>query len=216
LRETKVQRVLFHAFTSKYIAFAFVKCGCVFAAPHNVFVFDRWEHFATLQSSLHAVWARTYCSTLRTDVRYTRSSCFESYVFPVSIAQLAGIGREYHENRGRIMLARQEGLTKTYNRFHDPDETAEDIQKLRELHVEMDKAVAAAYGWTGLDLGHGFHETKQGLRFTISEAARQDALGRLLYLNHERHAQETAERGQREKRPRATRNKQPTQSELFD
>ena len=67
------------------------------------------------------------------------------------------------------MLSRQEGLTKTYNRFHDPDETTADIQKLRELHVEMDNAVAAAYGWTDLDLGHGFHETKQGVRYTISE-----------------------------------------------
>ena len=88
------------------------------------------------------------------------------------------------------MLARQEGLTKTYNRFHDPDETAEDIQKLRELHVEMDNAVAAAYGWTDLDLGHGFHETKQGLRFTISEPARREVLARLLKLNHERYAEE--------------------------
>ena len=90
------------------------------------------------------------------------------------------------------MLARQEGLTKTYNRFHNPDEAAEDIQKLRQLHVEMDNAVAAAYGWTDLDLGHGFHETKQGLRFTISEPARREVLARLLKLNHERYAEEVA------------------------
>ena len=89
-----------------------------------------------------------------------------------------------------MMLSRHEGLTKTYNRFHDPDETSADIQKLRQLHVEMDNAVAAAYGWTDLDLGHGFHETKQGVRYTISEAARREVLGRLLKLNHERYAEE--------------------------
>jgi len=88
------------------------------------------------------------------------------------------------------MLARQEGLTKTYNRFHKPDETAEDIQKLRELHVEMDQAVASAYGWTDLDLGHGFHDTKHGIRFTISESARRQVLARLLILNHERYEEE--------------------------
>ena len=88
------------------------------------------------------------------------------------------------------MLTRQEGLTKTYNRFHDPDETSADIQKLRQLHVEMDNAVAAAYGWTDLDLGHGFHETKQGVRYTISEPARREVLARLLKLNHERYAEE--------------------------
>src|ERR1019366_3378011 len=81
-------------------------------------------------------------------------------------------------------------LTDLYNLFHDTDESAEDIQKLRELHVEMDKAVAAAYGWDDLDLGHDFHPTKQGVRFTISEAARREVLGRLLKLNHERHAEE--------------------------
>ena len=33
-------------------------------------------------------------------------------------------------------------------------------------------------------LGHGFHDTKQGVRFTISEPARREVLQRLLKLNH--------------------------------
>jgi DNA-binding GntR family transcriptional regulator len=103
---------------------------------------------------------------------------------------LDSIGERYHSYRKQIMLARQEGLTKTYNRFHDPNESSEDIQKLRDLHVEMDNAVAEAYGWSDLKLDHGFHETKQGLRYTISETARRDVLQRLLKLNHERYAEE--------------------------
>jgi hypothetical protein len=91
------------------------------------------------------------------------------------------------------MSSRGEGLTQTYNRFHNPAETTADIARLRELHVEMDHAVAAAYGWRDLDLGHGFHETRQGLRFTISEPARREVLGRLLRLNHERYAEEVAQ-----------------------
>src|SRR5208283_2521689 len=77
-----------------------------------------------------------------------------------------------------------------YNRFHDPDEICDDIKKLRELHVEMDNAVAAAYGWN--DLGHGFHTTKRGIRYTISESARREVHARLLRLNHERYAEEVA------------------------
>ncbi len=88
------------------------------------------------------------------------------------------------------MLLRQEGLTKTYNRFHNPNETSADIQKLRDLHIEMDQAVAAAYGWGDLEFGHGFHKTKQGVRFTISEPSRREVLQRLLKLNHERYAEE--------------------------
>jgi len=103
------------------------------------------------------------------------------------------------------MLARQEGLTRTYNRFHDPDDTSTDIQKLRQLHVEMDHAVAAAYGWTDLDLGHGFHQTKQGLRYTISEPARREVLARLLKLNHERYAEEVRQGLHEKKKPRNTR-----------
>ena len=65
---------------------------------------------------------------------------------------------------------------------------------MRELHVEMDKAVAAAYGWDNLDLGHGFNETAQGMRFTLSEAARREVLARLLGLTHERYEEEVKAR----------------------
>ena len=57
----------------------------------------------------------------------------------------------------------------------------------------MDRVVAAAYGWLGRSaLDHGFHETAQGVRFTISEATRREVLGRLLELNHQRYAEEVA------------------------
>jgi hypothetical protein len=103
---------------------------------------------------------------------------------------LERIGETYHEHRRQLMLERQEGLTDTYNRFHDPDETAADIARLRELHVKMDRAVAAAYGWDDLALGHGFHETMQGVRFTIDQDVRWEILDRLLELNHERYEEE--------------------------
>jgi hypothetical protein len=54
----------------------------------------------------------------------------------------------------------------------------------------MDQAVATAYGWSDLDLDHGFHETKQGIRYTISESARRTVLDRLLALNHQRYENE--------------------------
>jgi len=56
--------------------------------------------------------------------------------------------------------------------------------------MEMDYQVAKACGWEDLDLSHGFHETKQGLRYTISEEARREVLDRLLLLNHERYEEE--------------------------
>lgn len=149
--------------------------------------------FTILQSNIHECWAREYSSSLRTDMQYTPSDCFETFPFPASTSNLEEIGEKYYTHRQSIMQTRQEGLTKTYNRFHNPEETAADIEQLRSLHIEMDNAVAAAYGWQDIDLGHDFHETKQGLRFTISETARREVLDRLLLLNHERYAEEVAQ-----------------------
>lgn len=117
------------------------------------------------------------------------------------------------------MLERHEGLTRTYHHFHDLDETASEIQELRDLHVEMDRAVVDEYGWTDLDLEHDFHKTKQGIRFTISEAARREVLDRLLELNHERYKEEVAqglhEKGRKKSRKGTRRRKKvPEQGEL--
>jgi hypothetical protein len=53
-------------------------------------------------------------------------------------------------------VANNEGLTSTYNRFHDPAETSASLQELRRLHGEMDQAVLGAYGWSDvLQVGPG-------------------------------------------------------------
>src|SRR5207237_4902435 len=65
-------------------------------------------------------------------------------------AKLEAAGKEYYDYRAALMVKNNEGLTKTYNRFHDPDETSAEIKKLRELHAAMDRAVLDAYGWTDL------------------------------------------------------------------
>jgi len=182
-----MDRVLVRARIANQHATTWVPTAWVFNEKTVVFPFGP---FGLLQSTLHEVWAREYSSSLRTDMQYTPSDCFETFPFPDSSAVLDTISDTYHAHRQSIMLAHNEGLTKTYNRFHDSRETVADSQRLRELQVEMDRAVAAAYRWIDLDLGHGFHETKQGLRFTISPVARRELLGRLLRLNHERYADE--------------------------
>ena len=85
--------------------------------------------------------------------RYNPSDCFVSFPFPENFetdAKLEAVGKEYYEFRAALMVKNNEGLTKTYNRFHDPNETSAEIKKLRELHAAMDRAVLDAYGWTDL------------------------------------------------------------------
>jgi hypothetical protein len=96
------------------------------------------------------------------------------------------------------MVARNEGMTKAYNRFHDSTETAEDIQRLRALQAAMDRAVLEAYGWQDLgaraaaiflDETNEDDHTYQGRLFWPSDF-RDEVLARLLALNAERHAEE--------------------------
>lgn len=54
------------------------------------------------------------------------------------------------------------------------------------------------------DLGHGFHETLLGVRYTISSSASDEALDCLLALNHERYEEEVWQ-GLHEKKRRGAR-----------
>jgi hypothetical protein len=90
------------------------------------------------------------------------------------------------------MIRRDEGLTKTYNRVSDADEHATDIVELRRLHVELDRAVADAYGWSDLVLDHDFQSTRFGPRYTVGPVTQTEILDRLLELNHGRYAAEQA------------------------
>src|SRR5437588_12059376 len=99
-----------------------------------VFAVDGNDDFAILQCTLHLAWASQYGATLRLDMSYTPTTIFETFPFPNDLRGLESIGEHYYQLRQLIMLSRQEGLTKIYNRFHDPKETAEDIVQLRALH----------------------------------------------------------------------------------
>ena len=93
------------------------------------------------------------------------------------------------------MLRRNLGLTKLYNLVNDPGleaGTDPDVDRMRAIHVELDAAVAAAYGWEDLDLTHGFHTYRKMTRWTVAPATRVEILDRLLEENYRRAAAETA------------------------
>jgi hypothetical protein len=186
---SSLDRCIVIARVSKTVQPAFAAAHYVFNEKIVVFSYDGDGDFGWLSSGFHHVWAVAHSTTLRTDTQYTPTDCFETFVRP-SLTPTAGyLGAALHEHRSALMLDRQEGLTTTYNRLHDPNEQADDIVRLRELHVELDYAVRDAYGWD-IDLGHGFHDTRFGTRFTFAPAPRQEILDRLLELNHARYADE--------------------------
>ncbi len=54
------------------------------------------------------------------------------------------------------MLSEGIGLTSLYNRVADPSAQAHQILELRQLHQQLDTAVAASYGWSDLELTMDF------------------------------------------------------------
>lgn len=199
------RRTLVAVQTSKYLSICFQPTNIIFSHTLVIIALDSYSGFAVLNASWHTDWVLKYCSKLETRLRYIPTDGFETFPFPKTTEGLAAIGERYHSHRATVMRERLEGVTRCYNRFHDPADPSEDLARLRELHVELDYAVAAAYGWTDLDLGHGFHETDQGVRFTLSPSARREVLDRLLELNHQRYAEEVAQGLHEKKKPRASR-----------
>jgi hypothetical protein len=165
-----------------------------------------------MQSRIHETWVRLFASSFKDDLRYTPSDCFETFPFPAEFetnAALEAAGREYYEFRAALMVRQNEGLTKTYNRFHDPEESAPDIHQLRQLHAQMDAAVLTAYGWTDLlpkctceflldyedeesesAEESGGRKKKKPWRYRWPDEVRDEVLARLLKLNAERAEEE--------------------------
>lgn len=194
-----MERVLVISGVTKFCAFTFCPTNVVLSNTLKVVISDSYFHFSALNSNLHEVWARKNSSTLGISLRYNTSSAFATFPFPSSenCSALENLGKRYHSLRAKIMRSDNIGLTLLFNRFHSPTENDQHILDLRNLHSEIDGAMAKAYGWDELDLEHGFHEVdylpeNDRKRFTISESARIEVLHRLAALNCKRFNAEQA------------------------
>ncbi|SDF06767.1 hypothetical protein SAMN05660662_0959 [Blastococcus aurantiacus] len=156
----------------------------------NAFALPGFGDLAVLSSSMHQLWAITYGSGMRNDPRYTPSDVFETFPRPPITDRLETAGLNLDGRRRDIMAARKVGLTTLYWLVSSVNIVDEEIQELRDLHVEVDEATMAGYGWHDIELEHGFHSYRGLDKFTVSPAARAEMLARLLEENHRRAAAE--------------------------
>lgn len=187
-----MQRILCIVRVNKHLMPSLVDAGQIYSDRLHVFAYEDHFHLGLLTSALHWWWAITQGTTHETRPTYMGERCFETFPQPPYSEAVEAAGKALDDQRRPLMIANAEGLTKTYNRVHNPNDDSPGIPRLRELHRELDHAVRDAYGWDNLDLDHGFHETSQGVRYTIGPAARTEILDRLLELNHQRYAEEVA------------------------
>ena len=153
--------------TSKHRFFEFFDAEV--AADNAVVCIGSADAFVlgVLSSSVHTAWALAAGSRLGIDgtPRYNKGPCFEAFPFPDPPAALrARIGdvAERIDRHRKDALARSEkvGMTVMYNavdrlRAGEPLSKAEqEIHRLaacgvlRDLHDELDRLVAEAYGWS--------------------------------------------------------------------
>ena len=195
-----LDRVLAISRVGQHVGFAFLPNGMVFADSTIVFPLNTYATFCALQSRPHEIWARFFGSSMKDDPRYTPSDCFETYPFPEgweTHPALEAAGEAYYDFRASLMVENDEGMTKTYNRFHNPHERDPRIATLRDLHAAMDRAVLDAYGWTDIPsdceflLDYEIDEENWGrkrkpYRYRWPDDIRDEVLARLLELNAKR------------------------------
>jgi len=192
---------------SEHGAFTLAKGTWVVNSDVIGFQLNGFSPFCVLQSRLHETWARFFASSLEDRLRYTPSDCFETFPLPVgyqSHATLEQAGKTYYDFRADLMVRNNEGLTKTYNRFHDLNEDSPEIIRLRELHAAMDRAVLDAYCWNDIqpvcefipefededDDDDNGRPKKKKYRYKWPEAMHDEVLARLLELNRQRAEEE--------------------------
>lgn len=205
IREQGLRRVLaVNCGATPHLSFAFLPTEKLYSHTLALFSITHESGFAVMQSRVHEIWSRLFGSSMKDDLRYTPTDCFETFPFPPSwqeIDELKYRGEEYYQYRAGLMARLGQGLTKTYNRFHNKYDNSPEIWKLRELHARMDRAVLDAYGWTDLVPVHDFildyeeaeedeggpkRKRKEPWRYRWRDEDRDEVLARLLELNRER------------------------------
>ena len=149
--------------------------------------------YCFLVSSCFEEWVREQGGTMRADtLTLTLEKCVQTIPdnFPLS-PDSERMSALWNNAFGQASAQFGPGFTSIFNRFHDPDQSCAVIETLREARRELNRHVAGLIGIAEPEsLQHGFHETKQGVRYTLNEPARRVVLDKLLELNHRCYAEE--------------------------
>lgn len=219
-----LDRCLVTARVTKHLAFTFQPTNRTLNEKLFVFPFADHSALAVLQSRVHDRWVWLLSSTLGSTLNYSATDCFENFPFPepdprTVIPELEDIGRRLDEARAAFMVDTDQGLTKTYNALKDPTVTDPAVQHLRALHLDLDRAVLAAYGWP-IDVPPYTTPTTEPERLA-HERFEDEIIDHLFQLNADRARQEEIQGltpGKKKNKKRASKRKpkKPTGPTLFE
>lgn len=153
--------------TAKHRFFAFMEGAILPDDALNVICLGSAEFLSVLSSATHRVWVAANASSIgmfKGDVRYLKTKCFDPFPFPdptdAQKTHLRLLGEQLDAHRKAQQAAHPKlTLTAIYNvleklrageRIEGKDREIYDqglIGILRDLHTQIDTAVAEAYGW---------------------------------------------------------------------
>jgi hypothetical protein len=188
------KRCLVIARVTKHVCFSFQPTDRILHEKLIVIPLENLSVFSVVQSRVHSIWVWIHSSTLEERLNYAPSDCFENFPFPQSdppavIPELESLGEKLYTARAEYMKTKDQGLTATYNELKDPANRDPEVEKLRALHVELDRAVLKAYGWTDVKVPPYTTPETEAERAAL-EVFEDDVLDRLFTLNAQRAALE--------------------------
>lgn len=128
-----------------------------------VFAFDDDYSMGILSAFAHHAWLTAGWSSLEDRTRYTTSTVFATYPWPPTPTlqnreAVAKAMRKAMTTRQLLCDEHEVGLTTLYNHLDDGA-----FASLGDQHRELDRAVAAAYGWSADTTDEGPDETNRRL-----------------------------------------------------
>jgi len=182
--------------TTKHRVFQFLDASIL---PDNMILAfasaDGW-HLAVLSSQLHVTWTLSVGGVLEDRPRYTKSGCFDPFPFPdpdeATRATLRALGEELDATRKTVQAEHPDlTLTGLYNVLEKVragtalSDAEADVKArgrvliLKDLHDQIDRATADAYGWPH-DLTD--EQILEKLVALNAERAREEAAGHVRWL----------------------------------
>jgi len=132
---------------AKYTCFRFIDISILPCEANMVVASDDFFILGILNSKIHLDWVEAQRSTLKSDTRYTNTTCFETFPFPVKPTEkqkeeVRKIMTELENFRVELAISREKKITDIYNDFY-----LEPTSQLYKLHRKLDRCVAESYGW---------------------------------------------------------------------
>ncbi|MFA5944662.1 MAG: DNA methyltransferase [Candidatus Thermoplasmatota archaeon] len=181
---TKLDHVIVRPETSDTVLFIRQPTSTMFSHAMVVIARDGWEDIGVLNSAIHEAWFRRRGTAMKMDLRYTTGPCYEEFPEAHPSPNVAKLGQMFHAAVIEGASSRRVALTAFWNLVNDPACHDAGIEEVRRLRREMTAAVAAAFGFEGIDFRFGFYEDHAGRsRYTVHPAAADQIYLALVKLN---------------------------------